>query len=115
MPDEETAAAEGRPFDEWFREHRKGQALHEAGDVLRDLVEAVAHTGKKGTLTIKVSVAPDKKLGMAAVIVTDEITANLPTPDKDASLFFVTGKYELVRHDPGQITIHEALHEGQED
>ena len=114
MTDEAALEEQGRPFDEWFREHRKGQALHEAGEVLRDLVEAVAHTGKKGALTIKVTVAPDKKLGMAAVIVSDEITANLPTPDKDASLFFVTGKYQLVRHDPGQITIHEALHE-QED
>jgi hypothetical protein len=98
---------ETRPFDEWFREHRKGQSVYEAGEVLRELVAAVANTGKKGSMTLKIDVTPEKQFGMSAVVVSDEITAKLPTPEKDSSLFFIDGQYDLVRHDPRQMSIHD--------
>lgn len=97
---------EVRPFDEFLREHRRGASLHEAGLALQQLVEAVEDTGKGGSLTIKFTLAPDKKYG-TAVEVSDEITTKLPLPDKDSSLFFMDGSHNLVRHDPRQMTIHD--------
>jgi hypothetical protein len=93
-----------RPFDEFFREHRRGQSMYEASEVLRELVAAVEETGKGGSMTIKLSIKPDKKYG-TTVEVRDEITAKLPQPEKGASLFYMDGSHNLVRNDPNQMTI----------
>lgn len=93
-----------RPFDEFLREHRRGASLHEAGEKLQQLVEAVEATGKGGSLTITLKLLPDAKYG-TAVEVSDSITVKLPEPDKDSSLFFCDGSHNLVRHDPRQMQI----------
>lgn len=95
-----------RPFDEFFREHRRGQSMHEAGEVLQELVAAVEATGKAGSMTIKLSIKPDAKYG-TAVEVRDEITAKLPSPEKGSSLFYMDGSHNLVRTDPNQMSIHD--------
>lgn len=106
MTDEAAQLSETRPFDAFFREHRRGQSMHEAGEVLRELVAAVEATGKGGSMTIKLTLKPDAKYG-TAVEVRDEITAKLPTPEKGASLFYMDGSHNLIRDDPAQMTIND--------
>lgn len=95
--------AETRTFDDFFRELRRGGALYEAGEKLRDLVAAVERTGKGGSLTIKLSIQPDGKYG-TAVEVSDQITTKLPEPKRDSSLFFMDGSHNLTRNNPDQMT-----------
>ena len=53
-----TDEPQARPFADWLREQRGGASHSELTDALAALIEAVAETGKAGTLTYKVKVAP---------------------------------------------------------
>lgn len=47
-----------RPFSEWLTDHAQGVADDEATAALAEVVEAVAHHGKAGTVTIKRELEP---------------------------------------------------------
>ena len=57
-------------------------------EALRDLVAKVIDTGKKGSLTLTVSVEPMPNSDGNALVVKDEIKLKLPEFARDASLFF---------------------------
>lgn len=97
-----------RPFDEFLREQRRGGTIHDATVALAALVKAIETTGKAGSIQLTLKLKPDKKYG-TAVEVADSIVVKLPEADKPSSLFFMDGSGSLVRHDPGQTNIHDAL------
>ena len=97
-----TEDAEPRPFADWLREQRNGVSHSELTDALAELIEAVAETGKAGSLTYKIKVAPAGK-GSHTVTVGDSVDTNLPQHDRDTSLFFIDrGGRALTRRDPYQ-------------
>lgn len=102
MADDETT--ELRPFAEFLQEHRRGGALYDASVALQTLVKAIEETGKAGSLTIKLSLKPDTQYG-TLVGVTDHISVKLPELGHPASVFYMDGSHNLVRSDPGQLTI----------
>jgi hypothetical protein len=104
MTEELRELSEVRPFDEFLSELRRGQALHEAGEALQQLVKAVEETGKPGSLTLTIKLVPDAKYE-TAVGVSDDLSVKLPKPSKGASLFYMDGSHNLVRHDPAQMRI----------
>lgn len=104
---EETAV---RPFADWLREQSKGQTHEELSDALYDLVARVMDTGKAGTLTLTIKVAPVKGNETGALVVSDEIKLRLPEHDRKASLFFPDKQGNLSRTDPHQLTF-ESLRE----
>lgn len=95
--DQETG--EVRPFVSWLAEQRQGLTEVELGDALAELTRAVVETGKKGTLTLKVTV---KASGDDMVIVGDEITVKAPKADRAISIFFTDETARLQREDPRQ-------------
>ena len=98
-----------RPFADFLREQAKGTTHEELGEGLHDLVARVRDTGKKGTLTLTVTVELMKGSDKA-VIVSDEIKLKLPEHDRDTSLFFADRFGNLTRNDPDQLSF-ESLRE----
>ena len=99
-----------RPFSDWLRDQSRGKTHDELSEGLRDLVAKVKDTGKKGTITLTVTVEPMPKSDGSALIVTDEIKLKLPEFAREASLFFADDDNNLRRDDPRQLTF-ESLRE----
>lgn len=91
-----------RPFADFLREQAKGTTHDELSEGLHDLVQRVRDTGKKGTLTVAITVELMKGSDKA-VIVSDEIKLKLPEHDRDTSLFFADRNGNLTRNDPDQL------------
>jgi hypothetical protein len=89
---------------------RRGQTEHELSTQLTALVEAVEETGKTGTLTYTIKVAPAPNAEHTMVI-TDDVKTKLPTLDRPASIFFADESFRLVRTDPRQLSFEQAFAE----
>jgi len=89
-----------RPFADVLLELAKGRVHNEASIALQDLVEAVQSTGKKGSVTLTVVVAPSKAEGQ--VEVTAEVKPKPPRSTPPTSLFFITSDHNLSRTNPEQ-------------
>jgi hypothetical protein len=94
-----TVNDEDRPrrFTDWLAEHRNGLADGDLTEALRDLTEACSRTGKNGTLTITLKVAP--KGDMLAV--SDTLSVKLPT-EVEERLYWVDLGGNLTRNHPLQ-------------
>jgi hypothetical protein len=92
-----------RPFAAVFAEIGGGKATARASALLAELTSAVAATGKKGTLTIKVEVKPVPKADHNTLLVTAASVAKIPESDDAAptSVFFAKDG-TLTREDPRQ-------------
>lgn len=95
----DTKATEYKPFADFLDEHRKGATHAELSKVLAEVVTAVADTGKKGSITLKIKV---KSSGDGMVTIEDEIKSEAPEPDRSASMFFYDELGNVSRHDPSQ-------------
>ncbi|QKJ65261.1 hypothetical protein HQN60_00075 [Deefgea piscis] len=84
-----------------IRDIRGGEMVDELGQNLADLTNAVVATGKKGHISIKISISPASK-GDCAVTVIDEIKANIPQLAKSETLMFASFDGSLSRQDPRQ-------------
>lgn len=88
-----------RPFAEFLQSHARG-ALHDAlSEGLSELIEAVTVTGRKGTLTLKLSVTAESD---NVVSVVDDVKVAPPVTPRKAGIYFVTDDYQLSRRDPRQ-------------
>lgn len=105
-PDDDTVI---RPFADWLREQSGGKTHDELSEALWDLVARVRDTGKKGTVSLTVTVAPMKN-DLDVLVVTDEIKLRLPEHDRKASLFYPDKDGNLTRTDPNQLSF-ESLRE----
>lgn len=89
-----------RPIADTLREVRGGAVLDELAEKLQEVVNAVVSTGKAGSLTLKLHIAPAKADG--AMVLKDEITANVPKIESSGTLLFVTPEGNLQRKHPKQ-------------
>lgn len=100
-PNNTPAAAEaGNNFVAVLNQLHRGSAVADASDALAEVVRAVRENGKKGKLTLSITVVPLSK-GDAVDLVC-EVTVKVPKPNKGSSLFFVADDGTLVRNDPRQ-------------
>lgn len=86
------------PFTDFLKSFNRGRLLDDAAARLIEVTEAVAETGGKGTVTIKVEIKPDKN-EEGAVDVTGTVTSTQPRHTR-AAKFFVTQTHHLVRDNP---------------
>lgn len=80
---------------------RSGQLIDELSEDLRQIVAGVHETGKAGTLTLTIDVAPVKKMP-GTVSIGGDIKAKVPKADKKPALFFTDEEGGLHRSDPRQ-------------
>lgn len=99
----ETVAAPPAParlsFAEELANLARGTLNDEATMALADLVEAVTDLGKKGTLTIEVTVEPAGS-GGRTVTIAGKVAVKAPKPDPELSIRFVGPAGTLHRDDP---------------
>lgn len=100
-----------RPFADVLRELAGGATLNAAGEDLAKVVAAVKATGKKGELTLKLTVKPNDDGGQT-VTIADSITIKVPTRSRRPSIFFPTDDGDLSRSDPRQGELADRWGEG---
>jgi len=98
-----------RPFADWLLEQAKGKTHAELGEGLHDLIARVQDTGRKGTITLTVTVEPMKK-DASLLVVSDEIKIKLPEYDRPAGVFYADRNGNLTRDNPDQLSF-ESLRE----
>lgn len=79
-------------------EQRKGRFMVEASEALAQVVKACRETGKKGSVTIKLTVRPTS----TEIMLSDGIEPKIPKPDAAASVFYDDEQGNLTREDPKQ-------------
>lgn len=96
-----------RPFADTFRELAGGEVADDAAVQLAGVTAAVAATRKKGTLIIKIDVAPTP--GVAdALSVTATVAAKLPADAVRSSIFYADDAGNLLRDHPRQTALFDA-------
>jgi hypothetical protein len=96
----ETGAPARKPFAAFLQEHRGGGLHGELSDALAELVLACVEHGKKGVLSIKIEVAPNKD--GATVTISDKIDAKKPEGERGAGIWFVDTDGNVSRRNPMQ-------------
>lgn len=99
-----------RPFADWLREQQSGRTHDELSEGLQRLVAAVVETGKKGTLTLQIAVAPFDRAEGDALVVSDVVKLNLPQHDRRKSIFHADRHHNLTKDDPAALPF-ESLRE----
>jgi len=88
-------------FLDVLRSLRRGEAVIEYGDRLREVVEQVQHTGKAGTFTVALTVKPVPG-DAVQVSIAENINAKLPERDRVPTTMFIGEHGQLERTDPRQ-------------
>ena len=103
-----TVTDEPRDFAAFLVEQSQGRTHAELSEGLRDLVARVIDTGKKGSITLTVTVAPMKD-NTGVLVVSDVIKLSLPEHARAASIFWPDQAGNLVRNDPNQASIFDVI------
>lgn len=90
-----------RPFADTLRDIRGGAVLDDLAEEMQKLVDAVASTGKGGSLTLKLDIKPMAQFD-GAVVVTDDIKTALPKLSSNGTVMFTTPEGNLSRKNPKQ-------------
>lgn len=96
-----------KPFSATLQEIGSGVLAARLAEQLQELTDAVVHTGKKGVLTLQITVAPLKPGNVKNLVTTGATALKLPKDDADSpsSVFFVDADGNLTRDDPNQPTL----------
>lgn len=86
---------------EVLKQIRGGELVFELNQELERVVAGVRETGKGGEVRMKIVIAPMKQ-GSVALNVQADVSAKVPKPAQDVSIFFPTERNTLVRNDPRQ-------------
>ncbi len=97
-----------KPFGVVVQEARAGVLHRELSEQFANLVAACREHGKKGSLTLVFSVAPNKD--GATIHLTDDIRVKAPKGESLPTLFFADEDGNVTRRDPRQPEI-EGLRE----
>lgn len=90
-----------RPFTDILRDIRRGRAVDQATQALADVVRAVDLTGKPGTVTLTLTIKPEKGGGSQKTIIAS-VKAKKPEADIPEAVFFSDPDGDLHRSDPSQ-------------
>lgn len=114
---ESNAEHEPTDFAVFITDLKRGAVSAELTELLNEVVRGVDHTGKAGTLTLKLKVYRPKNTQM--IQIADTVTANVPKFDRKESFWFTDGNGGLTRDDPNQTVLQfnnaAALNHNQKD
>lgn len=80
---------------------RNGHTQDEMSEAINEVVNACRDTNKVGEITLKIKVRPDKS-GNGQYFLEDQITTNIPKPERGQTIYFGTPEGNLQRDDPAQ-------------
>lgn len=93
-----------RPFAEFLQEQSQGRTHAEMSEALYDLAARVRDTGKKGSVTLTITIEPAKG-DEDVLVVGDEIKLKLPEFPRKPSIFYTADDGNLSRTNPTQMTL----------
>lgn len=93
-----------RPFADFLADHNAGQGHRKAGETLQDLVAAVVDTGKKGSMTVTITVEPMKNAQDGTLLTHIAVASKIPTLPEKAAIFYADTENNLRRTDPRQLS-----------
>ena len=88
-----------KPITDVMREIRSGRLVEQASDEMAAVVMACQETGKPGTITIKLTIAPEEN-GAGTMQVHGVVTAKAPRAAIPKATFFATIDGDLLRENP---------------
>lgn len=97
-----------KPFATMLQEVDGGKAHLVLSDLMRQLVAAVRDTGRKGKLTIAVTVTPVAD-SVENMVVTISPKLDAPTDYERQAVFFVDREANLTREDPHQQALNSTM------
>ena len=100
---------DARLFTDYLREIDRGRLLEELSTRTQELVQAIAETGKRGAITLKLDINPSSKIDTETVAVVASVKVALPEAERHSTLYFVTPEANLSRRDPRQGDIEDHL------
>lgn len=90
-------------FNHTIKSMRQGELHAQLTDELTELVAAVMQQGRGGTLTLKLTVKPDR----GALFIDGDIATKLPKPRVGAAMFYGDEHGNLFSRDPKQTDIDD--------
>lgn len=90
-----------KPFTDTLREIRRGTVVDELTKQLAIVAQAARATGKPGSITLKLTVKPEKDKGRQIELVPS-VSLSIPQDDLKSGIFFLTDDADLARTDPDQ-------------
>uniref|UniRef100_A0AAU8B0N4 Uncharacterized protein n=1 Tax=Dulem virus 32 TaxID=3145750 RepID=A0AAU8B0N4_9CAUD len=96
-----------RPFREILAELGEGSTEQELSEAMWDLLQRVQDTGKQGTVTLAITVAPN---GAGRIEVKDEVKLKLPEYARPATAFYLDKQGNATRRNPDQPEIPGVTH-----
>lgn len=96
-----------RDFGSFLLELARGKTHDELSQALHDVVAKVIETGKKGSLTLTLSIGLLDKDPANGMQITDEIKVKLPEHDRPSSMFYPDRTGNLSRRDPRQMSFDD--------
>ncbi len=91
---------------------RSGAVASELSKEFNELIEAILTTGRGGSFTLSLDVAPSKVSmaeGILEMKLSHKSSMKKPKQDVGESHFFVTRQGGLTRHDPSQMSMEEQV------
>lgn len=96
-----------RDFGSFLLELARGKTHDELSQALHDVVGKVMETGKKGSVTLTLSIGLLDKDPANGMQITDEIKVKLPEHDRPSSMFYPDRTGNLSRRDPRQMSFDD--------
>ena len=93
-----------KPFEILLTEMRNGRVVEQLTDAWGELIDAVRHTSKPGSMTVTFSVKPSGENGME---ISTKVATKEPKPDVGTSFFFIDADGNLTRSDTRQRTFFD--------
>lgn len=94
-----------RDFAKLITDLRAGRAHQEISEAVREATEAATQTGKKSSVTLKLTFKPKGQ----QFSVADDIKKQIPRPDQPETVMFFDENYNLTRCDIRQMELGDTL------
>lgn len=104
--DADSAPAVDRAFINVINNHEGGQTISDISAALKNVMSAVALTGKGGAVSLTMVIKPASKGLGGALTFTPVIKSKVPTLEPSASIFYVDADCNPVRDDPRQAKLN---------
>ena len=96
-----------REFGSFLLEQARGKTHDELSQALHDVTKKVIETGKKGSLTLTLSIGLLGKDPSEGLVITDQIKTKIPEHDRPSSVFYPDKHGNLSRRDPNQLSFED--------
>jgi hypothetical protein len=98
----EAAPGIDRSFLNIIEAHKNGRVITDISAALKQVTSAVQLTGKGGTVTLTMAIAPASKGDAGTLVFLPKVKTKIPESEVPGSIFYADGDFNLVREDPNQ-------------